>query len=410
MTFRIPSIASRLPARPLHRRVIARAALAAMSLGMAVGAHAQSNVQIYGILDYGIQYTNNNAGGRLIGGTSGVKQGSRWGFRGEEDLGGGLKAVFRLENGMNLGTGATGQSGLEFGRTAYVGLSSSQYGTLTLGRQYDSVVDSVGASITSMKTGGGNTSHVGDLDNFNNVKRVNNAIKYQSLSYHGFSANAVYGMGNQAGDMTRNQIWSVGANYKQGPVELGAAYLNVRDPNQSFFTNTPTNVNGATTNNMSAYPAFSGYASAHTYQNIAAVANYTIGKLIIGVNYSNVQFQGLGDSSAGANPLRLHGTATFNTGEINLDYLLRPDIVLGAVYSLTHGSGVGTVGGSNYHTLSLSYDYLLSKRTDVYLLASYQIANGTDSDGQPAKAELAVLSPSSSNRQAFVEAGMRVKF
>ncbi|WP_320535249.1 porin [Robbsia andropogonis] len=397
--------------RPLRKKyAMTLAASVATSLGMTMAAHAQSNVQIYGILDYGIQYTNNNAGGRLIGGTSGVKQGSRWGFRGDEDLGNGLKAVFRLENGLNLGNGTAGQGGLEFGRTAYVGLSSAQYGTITLGRQYDSVVDSVGALITSMKTGGGNTAHMGDLDNFNNVKRVNNAIKYQSQTYYGLSGNALYGMGNQAGDFTRNQIWSVGANYKQGPIELGAAYLNVRDPNQSFFTNTPTNVNGATTNNMTAYPVYSGYASAHTYQDIGAVVNYTIGKLIIGVNYSNVQFQGLGDSSAGANPLHLHGTATFNTGEINLDYMLRPDIVIGAVYSLTHGSGVGTVGSSNYHTLSLSYDYFLSKRTDVYLLASYQIANGTDSTGQSAKANIAALSASSSNRQAFLEAGLRVKF
>ncbi|WP_347556464.1 porin [Robbsia sp. KACC 23696] len=390
-----------------------RALTVALGLGLGIvggAAHAQSNVQIYGILDYGIQYTNNNAGGRLIGGTSGVKQGSRWGFRGTEDLGGGLTAVFRLENGLNLGTGAAGQSGLEFGRTAYVGLSSAQYGTVTLGRQYDSVVDSVGAMITSMKTGGGNTAHMGDLDNFNNVKRVNNAIKYQSPTYNGLSGNAVYGMGGQTGDFTRNQIWSVGMNYKGGPIEFGAAYLNVRDPNQSFFTNTPTNVNGATTNNMTAYSVFSGYASAHTYQDIAAALNYTIGNLIIGVNYSNVQFQGLGNSTDGANPLRLRGTASFNTGEINLDYLLRPDIVLGAVYSLTHGSGVGSVGDANYHTLSLSYDYLLSKRTDVYLLGSYQIASGTESTGTSAKANIAALSPSTSNRQAFLEAGLRVKF
>ena len=381
------------------------------TLGVLSSAHAQSSsVQIYGILDYGIQYGSNDAGHRLIGGTSGVKQGSRWGLRGSEDLGDGNAAIFRVENGFNVGTGGFGQSGLEFGRQAWVGLASKHYGTVTMGRQYDSVVDNVAALDLAMKTGGGNTTHVGDLDNLNNVKRVNNSVKYTTPTFNGLTGNMLYGFGGQAGDVTRNQIWSVGAHYDHGAFQAGAAYVNVRDPNQSYFTNLPTNTAGTSLNNMSAYPAFSGYASAHTYQNIAAVTNYTFGKLTVGVNYSNVQFKQMGDTSVGANPLHLSGTATFNTGELNVSYLLRPDTNLGFVYSLTHSGGVGTVGSSNYHTLSLAYDYLLSKRTDVYVLASYQIANGTDSTGKAARADLAVLDPSSSNRQTFLMAGIRHTF
>jgi predicted porin len=111
-------------------------------------AHAQSNVTLYGIIDTGVNYTNNVQtaktatglkGGSQVamieGGSAGL-QGSRWGLRGTEDLGGGLKSLFVLESGFYSNNGALTQGGAMFGRQAYVGLSNS-IGTLTLGRQYD---------------------------------------------------------------------------------------------------------------------------------------------------------------------------------------------------------------------------------------------------------------------------------
>ena len=118
--------------------------LALVALGAFAGAaHAQSSVTLYGIIDEGFIFNNNAKGGHLYGLSSGVMQGSRFGLRGTEDLGGGLKAIFVLENGFDVNSGRLGQGGLMFGRQAYVGLSS-QFGTVTLGRQYDSVVDYVG--------------------------------------------------------------------------------------------------------------------------------------------------------------------------------------------------------------------------------------------------------------------------
>lgn len=70
---------------------------------------------------------------------SGNLQGDRWGLIGSEDVGGGLKAIFRLEGGFNVDNGMLGQGGAEFGRKAYVGLASP-VGTVTLGRQYDLLV------------------------------------------------------------------------------------------------------------------------------------------------------------------------------------------------------------------------------------------------------------------------------
>ncbi len=85
---------------------------------------------------------------------SGFAQGSRWGLKGTEDLGGGLKALFQLENGFNASNGKAAQGGLMFGRQAYVGLSDNQWGSVTLGRQYDSVIDYLARRL-SPEIGGG---------------------------------------------------------------------------------------------------------------------------------------------------------------------------------------------------------------------------------------------------------------
>ena len=78
--------------------------------------------------------------------------------------------------------------------------------------------------------GGYITAHPGDLDNLNNDYRVNNSIKYTSANYNGLTFGGVYSLGGVAGETGRNQIWSLGAGYNNGPLVLGAAYLNARNP------------------------------------------------------------------------------------------------------------------------------------------------------------------------------------
>ncbi|HEY3537893.1 MAG TPA: porin, partial [Trinickia sp.] len=115
-----------------------RWAMSAAVCGLASAcAHAQSTVQLYGIVDGGVAFVTNEAGHHAWAQTSGIGQSDRWGLRGQEDLGGGYRAVFRLENGFTLNDGRLSQGGLEFGRQAWVGLASERFGTLTFGRQYD---------------------------------------------------------------------------------------------------------------------------------------------------------------------------------------------------------------------------------------------------------------------------------
>ncbi|WP_262054368.1 porin, partial [Burkholderia thailandensis] len=180
---------------------------------LAVDAHAQSSVTLYGTLDAGIDYVSNQKG---AGGgrsnwmmESGNVSTDRWGLRGAEDLGGGLSAVFDLENGFNIANGKLGNGGDEFGRQAWVGVGSRDWGTVTLGRQYDFLVDFVAPlSATGSGFGGNLADHPFDNDNLNNDMRMNNAVKFRSATYDGFTFGGAYAFSNAAGGFSDNNAYS----------------------------------------------------------------------------------------------------------------------------------------------------------------------------------------------------------
>ena len=381
---------------------------------ISITAHAQSSVTLYGIIDEGVQYNSNaknvvgrtNVGGRQVAldSTDGPN-GSRWGLRGAEDLGGGLKAIFTLESGINLNNGAFAQGGTAFGRQAFVGLSSSQYGTLTMGRQYDSVVTYVQpVSAYGYIAGSTLLDHPGDLDNLGNTARTNNAIKYGSPNFNGLTVGAEVSLGGQAGNVTGGGGYSAGAAYANGPIVLGVGYNYVKDPTgtagTAFFTD---NQNGATILGGSLN---SGYAAATSYQVVAAGGSYKIGPATIGMTYSNTQY---GNAvSGGAN-------ATFNVGEVGLKWEFKQNLYAGAAYDYTKGDSVTnasgqTVGNQHYNQFSLITDYSLSRRTDVYVLGTVQKASGIGSTGVAAVANIGNLGDSSDDRQAVVRVGLRHRF
>ncbi len=112
--------------------------LALAVFGAFAATAAQAQVTLYGSIDGGIRNkTNTNAAGEslLTMGSNGTYNFNRLGFKGVEDLGGGMNAHFTLESGLNSGTGALDSSGLMWGRTSSVGIGST-WGTVDLGRQY----------------------------------------------------------------------------------------------------------------------------------------------------------------------------------------------------------------------------------------------------------------------------------
>ncbi len=172
-----------------------RSAVALLCGLCASAAIAQSSVTVYGIVDSGLAYTTNiNAAGDSI-----VKMPSltgsfpsRLGFRGVEDLGGGLQALFVLENGFGVDTGAIGQGGRLFGRQANIGLKGA-FGTVTLGRQINmTYLAPIKADVM-----GPNLFSIGSIDGYLPNSRSDNAIGYLGV-FSGVTVGATYSTGRDA--------------------------------------------------------------------------------------------------------------------------------------------------------------------------------------------------------------------
>jgi outer membrane protein OmpU len=188
-----------------HIRLTALA-LTAGSAAAPTSVWAQSSVVLYGILDAGITYVNNAGGSRQLKFDDGISYGNRIGFKGTEDLWGGVKAIFVLESGIKLGTGKLAQGGAEFGRQAYVGLQS-QWGTLSAGDQLDLTnVIVEGYNISSF--GSGYAIHQGDFDRMNG-DRLPNSVKYMSPDFGGLSFGGLYSFGNIAGNFHEQSAYSI---------------------------------------------------------------------------------------------------------------------------------------------------------------------------------------------------------
>lgn len=190
-----------------------------------------SSVTLYGIVDVYVQYGKGGAGFQNAVQSGGVS-GSRLGFKGSEDLGGGLKAVFQLESGIQADTGAFGQGGLAFGRQAYVGLVSSQWGGLTLGRQNIPQYPLLD-SFDPFGTGAGSSASSGILSY---TARANNAVVYQTPNWSGFSASTMVAMGEStAGKKTNGDVYGLSARYERGPFSAGLAMSDLRRGTDTAF-------------------------------------------------------------------------------------------------------------------------------------------------------------------------------
>ncbi|MGF6728343.1 GBP family porin [Paraburkholderia youngii] len=381
--------------------------VAALSGVFVTAAHAQSSVTLYGLIDAGITYTNNQRvsatqHGANVAMTSGSVNGSRWGLRGAEDLGGGLKAIFTLESGFGINDGTLKQQSRMFGRQAFVGLSSDQFGAVTLGRQYDSMVDFVGPlALTGTQYGGTQFAHPFDNDNLNNSFRINNSAKYTSANYGGFKFGALYGFSNQASGFANNRAYSAGASYNWGGLNVAAAYLQL-------------NANGAT-GAAAAFNSGGAVSGDNTFfaqrqQTWGAGANYAFGPATVGIVYSQTNLHGLVGISQGSSGVSggigfPSNSAQFQNFEGNARYALTPAISVAAAYTYTRANLSST--HVHWNQVDLQTAYALSKRTDVYLQGVYQAAN----EGSIVPAFInGVGNASGNNKQVAVTAGLRHRF
>jgi predicted porin len=315
---------------------------------LAGSAAAQTSLSIYGLVDAGLVRENGGPAGNVTKLTSGIQNGSRLGFKGTEDLGGGLQAKFVLEAGFNMDDGTSGQgiaaipagtpgfaarsaSNRLFGRQAYVGLGGT-WGSVTLGRQYNphylalAEVDPFGAGLA------------GNVANFiPTVLRMDNTIKYTTPTWSGFTADLAYSLGEVPGSNTARRQWGVSVGYANGPLNVKAAYHH----GEGDITD-------------AAFPSITPGVVAGIPAGQKEKSWLVAGKWDFGVAAAHLAFNSTKADGTLAEDMRdwLVGvSAPFGPGTILASYIRKND---------------RTTLGADANQWALGYTHALSKRTNLY--------------------------------------------
>ena len=341
----------------MQRKIIALAVAGLAS----TAAFAQTNVQIYGIIDYGYAYRWDNLLPNTVDSNSafngGQASGTRLGFKGTEDLGNGLKAVFLFEQGLSIDTssqgdannqGKSGSNNSTFTRQAYAGLTGN-FGTLIGGRLdtphrtlWSGAIDPFGAGTVGQYSNVLGGSFGGD------VVRVDNAVAYVSPSFGGFTVTGAYSNkleGNESLDNGQDaKVYALLGRYKGGGLDLGLNYHYAR-------------FEGAAGNVLNAAQVKDTY-------NITLGGNYDFKfmKLHGALAYNETS-----------------GDAQFNTNS-NLEimnYLLGVTVPVGKIdiKGSILFSDADNWGDATQYAIGANYN--LSKRTDIYTAYSYIDADDT---------------------------------
>lgn len=207
----------------------------AVSAVVAGAASAQTaNVTLYGVVDTYLASERVSAQGTAPSVSvtvlnAGGLSGSRWGLRGSESLGGGMNAIFNLENGFDSSTGGLNQGGRLFGRRAFVGLNGG-FGQVQVGRDYS---PNFWVQLNSDDTfGGGLTgfSAVANLGGFYaNTLRQDNQVQYITPNMGGFTVRAAWALGEVAGGTNRGRTFGAAAEYKNGPIYAGVGFSDLKN-------------------------------------------------------------------------------------------------------------------------------------------------------------------------------------
>ncbi|WP_321893456.1 porin [Paraburkholderia tropica] len=388
-----------------------------IALAAAGVAHAdESSITLYGTIDTGLTYLSNqqvvsaagvSSGHSIVALTGANFWPSNFGLLGTEDLGGGNAAVFELRNYFSSTTGAQYQPSRLFG-VAKVGLKSDTYGSLMLGRQYDSYTDMLSPIAASNAFAGGYAAHFGDVDNLNLDFSVSNAIKYTSpVLFGGLTIGGTFAPGGVAGNFSENLAWAIATSYVAGPINVAAGFLSVRNPYTSVYGGDSDYLGGLSCSTATSYCNIFRSDELRTF---GVGGSYDFGPAVVGAVLTSARHLG---SQYG---LALDGRVEdirFDTAEINALYKLSPDLSLGVAYAYTHvKTDADTTSG--IHKVSFAVDYNITKRTLLYTFVNYEYMHGRfgiDPAGSPASyAQLPYFSNAAGPSQAAVTAGIRHSF
>ena len=315
----------------------------------ASGAIAQTSVTMYGTVDAGVAYQNGAfSAGKKITLESGQQSYSRIGFKGTEDLGNGMKALFVLEQGVQIDTGTSGYDTLgsgilttdpyssatpatsinsgTFSSQAYVGVSSNAAGTVTFGRQFSPLYESY-LAIDPFMNGfaAGMNNFFGNIGNASLYQRMDNAIIYHTPdNLYGFKGALAYGFGEQAGHTKSQSQIGVSLGYANGPVTVAYAF---HDAN----------------NDLNGYDAFKTHFIGATWDFGVAKAHVAFDQNKLGSIFKTQDYM-------------VGVTVPVGANSVFADYTHKKDKINAS---------------SNANQFAIGYTYNLSKRTNLYTAYSY---------------------------------------
>ncbi len=308
-------------------------------LGTCGAAMAQSSVTLYGMADVWVGRVKSEVTGVGSVSESVLESGgfntSRLGFKGSEDLGGGLKANFNLEAALAMDTGTAG--GLRFDRQSWVGLSGG-FGEIQLGKPWTPYDDTRAMANDTFNANfaASWTTWLGYEDN------PNNTIRYNTPNFGGFSGAFAYSLGEDRATSPNNSasnVVSLSLNYANGPIVVGFAHQSQK----------VEGLNGLDSTGILTGLAATGKT---TYNLLNGSYDFGVLKLVGGVNQAKVQPDGVADVKANE----------FNIG-VDVPVGAGFDIGVGVARSKLESGGTDLTKTTG---LSIGAKYTLSKRTFAY--------------------------------------------
>lgn len=324
----------------------------------------QSSLTIYGIADIGVVGERGGAAGNVTKITSGPASASRLGFRGSEDLGGGLSAFFILEAGYSVDTGNFASANMPFNRQALVGLRNGA-GTLSLGRQTTPYHNALVAVADPFGTG-----YAGSIKNafpdWGTNARSNNTVTYATPDVNGVSADIAYSPGEQAGSAEAGRQLGASVGYNGGRFNVRLAY-NHKNADTAATAEAPAVRRGAGSNKLLA-------------------ANYDVGVarlfFAVGVDrgFNSAPLGNTGNPYGGVAP-----TASTDGREVLLGVTV--PLPTGTLMASVMRKDDRTPFNQDASTWGVGYIHPLSKRTSLYAAygaisnrngAGYTVANNSE--------------------------------
>lgn len=322
------------------KRFIALASGAVVSCASSSAVFAQSSVTLYGVLDNGFVYQNAGGNNSAVKAVPGGLFATRYGFKGSEDIGGGLHVNFQLEQAFSGQTGAATDATKAFNRLAYVGMSGG-FGEVRFGLQNTPQYDVLQAAMDPSWV----KSIASPMNNFNAlIIRANNGISYYTPTFGGLNAKFMVAL-RDGSTATGNGIglYNVVVQYINGPLNVAAGYERGDEPSV-----------GAGGSYSLAGGASAGPGAVLSVFN--AGASYTIGANRIWLAYHT-------ENLTNTPKYQQH-----DVYQISDSYQINPFSLISLMYGYLHDR---TGKGNNAQELGLLFEYSLSKSTELYTAAGF---------------------------------------